>query len=311
MRGRAIVMIVVALVLAAGAALLARSWITGQIARQQVETAAAPQMELTTVVVATAPLRFGNTLTREHVKLVDWPAAAVPAGAFKTIEEVINEEQPHVVLQPIEPNEPILPTKITGPGQRATLSTVISEGMRAMTIRVNDVAGVAGFVLPNDRVDLLLTREVIEGQPITDVLMQNVKVLGIDQKAEAPEEANADVVKAVTIEVTVEQAQKITLAATVGTLSLALRDIKNVDSEAVRTVSLRDLNLSEAIVIPDPDVIADVSTDDDVEPEPEPIPEPLPMAITAPVVEEFDSIGITRGTARQEYKVNAAGQVMP
>lgn len=311
MRGRAIVMIVVALVLAAGAALLARSWITGQIARQQVETTATPQIELTTVVVATAPLRFGNTLTREHVKLVDWPASAVPEGAYKTIEEVINEEQPHVVLQSIEPNEPILPTKITGPGQRATLSTVISDGMRAMTIRVNDVAGVAGFVLPNDRVDLLLTREVIEGQPITDVLMQNVKVLGIDQRAEAPEEQNADVVKAVTIEVTVEQAQKITLAATVGTLSLALRDITNVESEAVRTVSLRDLNLSEAIVVPDPEVVPDVESDDVAEPEPAPIPEPLPMAINAPTVEEFDSIGITRGTARQEYKVNSTGQVMP
>ncbi len=311
MKGRAIVMIVVALVLAAGAALLARSWITGQIARQQQEAVATPQMELTTVVVATAPLRFGNTLSREHVKVVDWPAEAVPEGAFKTIEEVINEEQPHVVLQPIEPNEPILITKITGPGQRATLSTVISEGMRAMTIRVNDVAGVAGFVLPGDRVDLLLTREVIEDQPITDVLMQNVKVLGIDQKVQPPEEQQADVVKAVTIEVTVEQAQKITLAATVGELSLALRDVTNVDSEAVRTVSLRDLNLGEAIVTPDPEVVAELATDTDAEPEPTPPPAPLPTAIPAPVAEEFDSIGITRGLARQEYKVNSTGQVMP
>lgn len=308
MRGRAIVMIVVALVLAAGAALLARSWIAGQIAVQQ-ETAQAPQIAVTTVVVATAPLRFGNTLSREHVKLVDWPAEAVPEGSFKTIEELINDEQPHVVLQSIEPNEPILATKITGPGQRATLSTVIADGMRAMTIRVNDVAGVAGFVLPGDRVDLLLTREVIEDQPITDVLMQNVKVLGIDQRVQAPEEQQADVVKAVTIEVTVEQAQKIVLAARVGDLSLALRDVTNVDSEAVRTVSLRDLNLSEAIVTPDPEVAADVASES--EPEPEPVPEPVPVAITAPAVEEFDSIGITRGLARQEYKINSAGQVMP
>lgn len=309
MRGRAIVMIVVALVLAAGAALLARSWITGQIAQREEQTAAAPQMELTTVVVATAPLRFGNTLAPEHVKVIEWPAASVPEGAFKTIEELINEEEPRVVLQPIEPNEPILLTKVTGPGQRATLSTVISEGMRAMTIRVNDVAGVAGFVLPGDRVDLLLTREVIEDQPITDVLLQNIKVLGIDQKVQAPEEQQADVVKAVTIEVDVEQAQKITLAATVGELSLALRDVTNVESEPVRTVSLRDLNLSEAIVTPDPEV-ADVEADDS-EPEPEPIPEPLPVAITAPTVEEFDSIGITRGLSRQEYKINSTGQVMP
>jgi pilus assembly protein CpaB len=309
MRGRAIVMILVALVLAAGAAMLARSWIAGQIAQQQETVEAPQQIAVTTVVVATAPLRFGNTLAREHVKLVDWPADSIPDGAFKTIEELIDVEEPHVVLQSIEPNEPILATKITGPGQRATLSTVIADGMRAMTIRVNDVAGVAGFVLPGDRVDLLLTREVIEDQPITDVLMQNVKVLGIDQRVQAPEEQQADVVKAVTIEVSVEQAQKITLAATVGSLSLALRDVTNVDSEAVRTVSLRDLNLSEAIVTPEPEVVADVSPDS--EPEPEPIPEPVPVAITAPAVEEFDSIGITRGLARQEYRVNSAGQVMP
>jgi pilus assembly protein CpaB len=304
-------MIVVALVLAAGAAMLARSWITGQIAHQQ-ETVAAPQMELTTVVVATAPLRFGNQLLREHVKVIDWPATALPEGVFKSIEDVINDEEPRVVLQPIEPNEPILATKITGPGQRATLSTVISEGMRAMTIRVNDVAGVAGFVLPGDRVDLLLTREVIEDQPITDVLMQNVKVLGIDQKVQPPEEQQADVVKAVTIEVTVEQAQKITLAASVGELSLALRDVTNVDSEPVRTVSLRDLNISEALVTPEPPVVAELAdTESQSAPEPEPLPAPVPMAITAPPAEEFDSIGITRGLARQEYKVNSHGQVMP
>lgn len=304
MRGRAIVMIVVALVLAAGAALLARSWITGQIGRQQQETAAVPQVELSTVVVATVPLRFGNTLSREHVKVIDWPAGALPEGTFTSIEELINEEEPRVVLQPIEPNEPILLTKVTGPGQRATLSTVIAEGMRAMTIRVNDVAGVAGFVLPGDRVDLLLTREVIEDQPITDVLMQNVKVLGIDQRVQAPEEEQADVVKAVTIEVTVEQAQKITLAATVGVLSLALRDVTNVDSEAVRTVSLRDLNLGEAIMTPEPDVVAELDTA-------EPAPAPVPTAIPAPAAEEFDSIGITRGLARQEYKINSSGLVMP
>jgi pilus assembly protein CpaB len=304
-------MIVVALVLAAGAALLARSWITGQIARQQ-ETAAVPQMELTTVVVATAPLRFGNLLSREHVKVIEWPANSLPEGSFKDIEELINDEEPRVVLQPIEPNEPILITKVTGPGQRATLSTVISEGMRAMTIRVNDVAGVAGFVLPGDRVDLLLTREVIEDQPITDVLMQNVKVLGIDQKVQPPEEQQADVVKAVTIEVTVEQAQKITLAASVGELSLALRDVTNVASEPVRTVSLRDLNISEALVTPDPSVVAELTdTESEPAPEPEPAPAPVPVAITAPPAEEFDSIGITRGLSRSEYKVNSAGQVVP
>ena len=307
MRGRAIIMILVALVLAAGAVVMARSWITGQIAEQ--EPAEVAKIETTTVVVAAAQLRFGNKLAREHVKIVEWPAALVPEGTFQKIEDVVSDEDPRVVLQSIEPNEPILVSKVTGPGQRASLSTIITEGMRAMTIRVNDVLGVAGFVLPNDRVDLLLTREIIKGQPITDVLLQNVKVLGIDQKADQPDEGTADVVKAVTIEVTVEQAQKITLASTVGTLSLALRDVQNVASEPTRTVSLRDLNIGEANIAPAP-VVAELADDvDALEPPPAPTPEPA-VAMTAPA-EEFDTIGITRGTARQEYRINSTGQVMP
>jgi pilus assembly protein CpaB len=302
-------MILVALVLAAGAVVMARSWIAGQIAGQEpVEVA---QIETTTVVVAAAQLRFGNKLAREHVKIVEWPAALVPEGTFQKIEDVVSDEDPRVVLQSIEPNEPILVSKVTGPGQRASLSTIITEGMRAMTIRVNDVLGVAGFVLPNDRVDLLLTREIIKGQPITDVLLQNVKVLGIDQKADQPDEGTADVVKAVTIEVTVEQAQKITLASTVGTLSLALRDVQNVASEPTRTVSLRDLNISEANIAPAP-VVAELAADvDALAPPPAPEPAAAPAIVTTAPAEEFDTIGITRGTARQEYRINSTGQVMP
>ncbi|MEX2298177.1 MAG: Flp pilus assembly protein CpaB [Dongiaceae bacterium] len=301
-------MILVAIVLAAGAVMMARSWISGQIADRAPDDA--PEITTTTVVVAAAPLRFGNKLAREHVKIVEWPAALVPEGTFKTIDEVVSGE-PRVVLQSIEPNEPILVTKITGPGQRASLSTIISAGMRAMTIRVNDVLGVAGFVLPNDRVDLLLTREIISNQPITDVLLQNIKVLGIDQKADQPDEGTADVVKAVTIEVTVEQAQKITLASTVGTLSLALRDVENVASEPTRTISLRDLNVSETNITPAP-VIAELEDDDDAGAlAPPPTPVPTPTAVITEPADEFGSIGITRGTARQEYRVNSTGQVMP
>lgn len=300
-------MILVALVLAAGAVVMARSWISGQIADRA--PADEPEITTTTVVVAATPLRFGNKLEREHVRIVEWPAGLVPEGTFTTIEEVISDEEPRVVLQSIEANEPILASKITGPGQRASLSTIISAGMRAMTIRVNDVLGVAGFVLPNDRVDLLLTREIIKNQPITDVLLQNITVLGIDQKADQPDEGTADVVKAVTIEVTVEQAQKITLASTVGTISLALRDVENVASEETRTISLRDLNISEANITPPP-VVAELEDDTDaLAPPPAPVPTPTVM-ITEPA-EEFGSIGITRGTARQEYRVNGTGQVMP
>jgi pilus assembly protein CpaB len=83
------------------------------------------------------------------------------------------------VLSPIEENEPVLSWKVTGPGERATLSAVVDDGMRAMSVRINDVLGVAGFVLPGDRVDIMLTRD-----NYTDILLQNVKILAIDQIAD-------------------------------------------------------------------------------------------------------------------------------
>jgi pilus assembly protein CpaB len=116
--------------------------------------------------------------------------------------------------------------------------------MRAVTIRVNDVNGVAGFVLPGDRVDVLLTREENQASrtknPITDILLQNVKVLGIDQKANDNEE-QPKVVRAVTLEVEPFDAQKLALAVTVGSLALALRHEANADADYTRTVRVSDL----------------------------------------------------------------------
>ena len=128
------------------------------------------------------------------------------------------------MLSAIETNEPILKWKITGPGQRASLSAIIDNGMKAVTIRVNDVFGVAGFVLPGDRVDVLLTRSESgnDKKQFTDVLLQNVRVLGIDQLADDRTEKTA-VAKAVTLEVATQDAQKLVLAGTVGSLSLTLR----------------------------------------------------------------------------------------
>ncbi|TIT57832.1 MAG: Flp pilus assembly protein CpaB, partial [Mesorhizobium sp.] len=138
-----------------------------------------------TVVVAAVALKFGDTLTAEKLREIAWPAGAVPAGAFKTTKEILAGEGSKQALQAIGANEPVLATKITGPGQRATLSAVLGEGMKAVSIRVNDVLGVAGFVFPGDRVDILLTRTVrADGgadKSFVDVLLQSIKVLAIDQ----------------------------------------------------------------------------------------------------------------------------------
>jgi pilus assembly protein CpaB len=168
----------------------------------------------------------------------------LPPGAFTSVQELLDAEKPRTVLRTIEANEPVLASKVSGAGEKATLSAIISEEMRAMTIRVNDVIGVAGFIVPGDRVDVLLTREEGEKNQITDILLQNVKVLGIDQLASDNQEKPV-VVQAVTLEVSPEQSQKLTLASQVGSLALALRNVLDAEAERARTVRVGDLRVGE------------------------------------------------------------------
>src|SRR5262249_52381889 len=135
-----------------------------------------------TIVVASKSLRFGNELGTMSLRELPWPEDAVPTGAFSKISDLLSGPR-RVVLTPIDASEPLLATKTTGPGQRATPSAALTDGMRAVTIRVNDVEGVAGFVLPGDRVDVALTRQNDKGAT-TDVVLQNMRVLAIDQTAD-------------------------------------------------------------------------------------------------------------------------------
>ena len=143
----------------------------------------------------------------------------MPAGAFPKISDILVGKR--IVLAAIDPNEAILRNKITGPGQRATLSAMLGDGMKAVTVRVNDVEGVAGFVLPGDHVDVLLTRND-KGITLNDVVIQNIRVLAIDQLADERTD-KPSVVKAVTLEVNELDGQKVAVAGTAGTLSLLLR----------------------------------------------------------------------------------------
>lgn len=211
--------------------------------------AAEPRVHQTTVVVATRAIGFGESLTPDLLRVQPWPTEARPQGSFQTVGQVTAQRR--VALGPIAANEPVLTSRISGPGGRASLSGVIRTGMRASTIRVNDVFGVAGFVLPGDFVDILVTREdgprdAAQQNKRTDVLLRSVRVLAVDQLAN--ENKNDPVVaKAATIEVTPEQAQKLALAAEVGTLSLALRGtadpLAGSDERAPPTVRTADLRL--------------------------------------------------------------------
>ncbi len=251
MRPSSIIMLAVALVLGISAALLSKLWLQSQISQPQIADAG-PKVDMGTVVLAAKSLRFGNRLSNSSLVVVEWPSKAIPKGAFAKISDVVNGKDRRVVLSSIEANEPVLGWKITGPGQRASLSALISDGMKAVTIRVNDVLGVAGFVLPGEHVDIMLTRtesqEVRGEQPVrkntfTDVLLQNVRVLAVDQLADDRTEEPTPA-KAVTIEVTTEQAQKLMLASSVGQLALALRSAGSTGGDASRRIAIGNLSSS-------------------------------------------------------------------
>jgi pilus assembly protein CpaB len=197
-RSSTIVMIGFAVLFGLLAVFIAQAWLNSQaeMRARSLESQKKP-IATQTVVVAAKPLRFGVELGAMSLREVAWPEEAVPAGAFSKVADLTASRR--VVLTAIETNEPVLASKITGSGQRATLSAVLADGMKAVTIRVNDVEGVAGFVLPGERVDVMLTRQQ-DKSAAADVVLQNVRVLAVDQLADERTE-KPSVAKAVTLEV--------------------------------------------------------------------------------------------------------------
>jgi pilus assembly protein CpaB len=233
-------MIAFAVVFGLLAVFLANAWLNNRAdeARRSLEAQRKAAPPVHTMVVARRPLRFGDVLGALSLREMPWPADSLPAGAFGKVGELTATKR--IVLAPIEVNEPILASKITGPGQRATLSAMLNDGMKAVTIRVNDVEGVAGFIQPGDHVDVVLTRPGENKASVNDVIIQNVRVLAVDQLADQASEKPV-VVKAVTLEVDETGGQKLALASTVGTLSLLLRKAGEVAEAASRQLTNADL----------------------------------------------------------------------
>jgi pilus assembly protein CpaB len=222
------------------AVFIAQVWLNNQAdMRAKSMRANSKPVATQTIVVAKKPLRFGTELSAAVLKETPWPDQALPTGAFHKISEILSGGR-RVVLTAIEANEPVLAVKITGAGERATLSALVRKGMKAVTIRVNDVEGVGGFVLPGDRVDVVLTRQINKGSATTEVVLQDARVLAVDQTAD-DRVAKAAVAKSVTLEVTTIQAQKVWLAASVGNLSLLLRKAGETERANTRKVTLKDL----------------------------------------------------------------------
>ena len=184
MRASTFVMIAFAVLFGLLAVFVAQSWLNSQ-AEQRMRS-----LEANKKPVSDQDDRGGGEAAalrqraqRGALREVAWPEEALPTGAFAKIDDVLGGGK-RVALTAIEPNEPVLSTKITGPGQRATLSAMLRDGLKAATVRVNDIDGVGGFVLPGDHVDVSLTRQIDKTNATTEVVLQNVRVLAIDQIAD-------------------------------------------------------------------------------------------------------------------------------
>jgi pilus assembly protein CpaB len=199
---------------------------------------------MTRVAVAAIPLGYGTELTPDKIRFADLPTNLLPPGHFRSAAELMPQGKRRVVLRPMDVNEPILISKVSGEGQGASIAATLPDGRRAATVRINDVSGVAGFIQPNDSVDVLITRQPVGGnggQQVTDVLLQNVRVIAMGQQANN-ETGQPVVASTATLEVAPLEAQKLALGQQAGTLSLVLRKPGQQENIAgVETVDINDL----------------------------------------------------------------------
>lgn len=220
---RTLAVLGIALLAGLAAVMVASKWLSDQSASG-----------VARVAVAATEISLGQRISPELVKLVDWPSGSVPPGAVDDPSKLTGR----VVRNGLQPGEPILEAKLAPQGTQGGLSAVIGEGRRAITVRVNDVIGVAGFALPGNYVDIIVNtqkdsdRNSNRDQNISKIVLERILVLAVAQEVNR-DETKPKVVNAVTLEVTPEQAEKIDLARSVGSLSLVLRN--QIDPGDVRT----------------------------------------------------------------------------
>src|SRR5271166_1984042 len=234
MSARSLLMVVLALVLGSSAAVGVSSIMQG-----------APRGAVVPVVVAVVDLLRGGSITPEAVKIKEFPKDLIPAGALSKLEDAVNRG----IFVPLTKDEPVLESKLAPKGAGRGLSALIPPGMRAYSVKVPDVAqGVAGFILPGNRVDVLLslgeisgTHETGGGSTIT--LLENVEILAVDQKMDAPSDNKVDTkdLRSVTLLVTPQQANRLDLGQNKGMLHLAIRNREDNEAAQTKPATLIDL----------------------------------------------------------------------
>jgi pilus assembly protein CpaB len=194
------------------------------------------------VLVAKQALNYGATIQPGNLRWVEWPKSAVPPGAFTSVEDLLGKKgaEKRIVLRAIDPGEPLLESKITKLGESPRMAMNLGAGMRAVSISIDAISGVSGFVAAGDRVDILLTRTQ-QDQLTSSVILQDITVIAVDQRSNA-EGASPRLGRTVTVEVDTNQAQKLALAQQVGRLSLTLRGIGETDDGILKPVTAAELS---------------------------------------------------------------------
>jgi pilus assembly protein CpaB len=249
-------LLVAALLIAAVTAFMARSMFTGASAPQAAAAAApAPVPTGPKVLVATKALPVGTIITADSVRYQPWPKELIEAAYFKeggdgaSIDSLVGT----VVRNAVTAGQPLTQGSIVKPGDRGFLAAALGPGMRAVTVPVSALTGVAGFVFPGDRVDLVLTQnvEASAGPPlkVSETIVRNLRVLATDQRSTPSVDDKGNTVvseyKLVTIEATPRIAEKITVAQSIGTISLSLRSLADNASELEQALASGDINIPE------------------------------------------------------------------
>lgn len=211
---RTATLFVLSVAFAVGAAWIANNW----IAAQQPNATAKGESAGTPVVMAALQIPYGHTIEERHLKVVSMPDAIAPSNSFRSTEELVGKVSTVFIL----PEEVIRKERVAAHLEGATLAALIEPNMRAMTVRVDDVVGVAGFLLPGNKVDVIATRKVGKSV-VSETVLKDIKVLAVDQTART-EKNEPVVVRAVTLEVEPKQAESLAKARDEGRIQLTLRN---------------------------------------------------------------------------------------
>lgn len=192
------------------------------------------------IVLSARSLPVGAVITERDLKVVSWPGDAVPSGYLRSVKDAVGRG----IITPVAENEPLLEAKVSTKDAGGGLPIIIRDGMRAVSVKVDEVIGVAGFVLPGTRVDVMLTLERAGGrtQAITKTLLQNVQTLAAGQSVTRDKEGKPQTVTVITLLVSPDNAELLALAAKEGRLQLALRN--TLDTLAVATSGARSDKLT-------------------------------------------------------------------